>query len=107
MENGEDWKISFNLRDESKSYLNLTGYSIDAKMSKSYTSSIKYSLNPQITDVSTGLIELSMPNSGGQLITKTQDLKPGRYVYTVFITSPASITDKVLEGIITVNPSVL
>lgn len=107
MDNGEDWSVSFNLRDESGNYLNLSGYTIDAKMSKTHTSSTKYSLNAQITNVSTGLILLSIPNTGGQLVTKTQDIKSGRYVYNVFITSLTGNTEKVIEGIITVNPSVL
>jgi hypothetical protein len=107
IENGEDWVVEFNINDEYGNYLNLTGYSVDAKMSRNFTSSIKYSLNAQIINPSTGLIRLSMPNSGGSLITKTQDLKSGRYVYNVFITSSNNITDKAVEGIITVNPSVL
>lgn len=107
IDQGEDWDVSFNLRNENGEYLNLTGYTIDAKMSKSHTSSIKYFLNPQIVDPLFGLIKLQMPNSGSSLITKTQDLKYGRYVYNIFITSPSNITEKVIEGIITVNPSIL
>ena len=107
IDNGEDWSVSFNLRDEYGDYIDLNGHTVSALMAKNYTSSIKYSLNPEITDPSTGLITLSMPNSGGQLVTKTQDLKPGRYVYSLFVTTPNGRTDKSIEGIITVNPSVL
>lgn len=107
IENGEDWEVSFNLRDEYGNFLPLTGYTVDSKMAKNYSSTTKYSLNAQIINPAQGLIKLSMPNSGGLLVTKTQDLKPGRYVYNVFITDTLGKTDKVVEGIITVNPSVL
>jgi len=107
IENGEDWEVSFNLRDAFGNFLNLTGITVTAKMAKNYTSTVKYSLNPQIVTPLEGLIKLQMPNSGGVLVTKTQDIKPGRYVYTVFIENGSGKTEKVIEGIITVKPSVL
>lgn len=107
IENGEDWEVSFNLRNEFGDFLDLAGYTVTAKMAKNYTATIKYDLNPQIIISAEGLIKLQMPNSGGVLITKTQDIKPGRYVYTVFIESNTGKTEKVIEGIITVKPSVL
>ena len=107
IDRGEDWQVSFNLRNDMGSYINLSGHTIVGKMSRNFTSVTKYSLNAQITDASTGLIKLSMPNEGGQLVTKTQDLKPGRYVYNIFVTDPSGNTEKVIDGIIIVNPSVL
>lgn len=107
IENGEDWEVSFNLRDDTGDFLDLAGYTVTAKMAKNYTSTIKYDLNPQIVIAAQGLIKLQMPNSGGNFITKTQDIKPGRYVYSIFIDSVSGKTEKVIEGIITVNPSVL
>lgn len=107
IDKGEDWEVFFNLRNNIGNYVNLSGYTVDAKMSRNFTSSIKYSLNAQIVDDFTGLIKLSIPNTGGQLVTKTQDLKHGRYVYNIFITDSSGSTEKVIEGTITVNPSVL
>jgi hypothetical protein len=107
IEKGEDWEVSFNLRDEYGEYLNLSGYTVVAKMSRNYTSSQKYNLNAQIVSPSEGLIKLQMPNSGSNLIMKTQDLNSGRYVYSIFIDSSSGKSEKVIEGIITVNPSVL
>jgi len=48
-----------------------------------------------------------MANSGGSLVQKTTDLKKGRYVWNLFITSPGGTTDKVIEGVVTVMPGVL
>lgn len=107
IEQGEDWEVFFNLQTDVGDYVDLSGYTIDAKMSKNHTSSIKYSLNPQIVDEETGLVKISIPNNGGSLVTKTQDLKQGRYVYNIFVTDNYNTTEKIIEGIITVNPSVL
>ncbi len=107
IESGSDWAVEFNLRDENGDYIDLTGYTLSCKMARNYTTSTKYSLNPQITNTAIGLIKLSMPNTGGTFVTKTQDLKPGRYVWNLLITNGQGETDKVLEGVITVKPGVL
>jgi hypothetical protein len=36
----------------------------------------------------------------------TADIVPGRYVYDVLITSPSVVKTRVIEGIVTVLPSV-
>lgn len=107
IEKGEDWEVTFNLRDEYGQYVNLSGYTVVAKMAKNYTSTQKYNLNPEIVIATEGLIKLQMPNAGSNLITKTQDLDAGRYVYSIFVDSSTGKTEKVIEGIITVKPSVL
>jgi hypothetical protein len=107
IEKGEDWEVTFNLRDEYGQYVNLSGYTVTAKMAKNYTTTEKYNLNAQIVVPNEGLIKLEMPNSGSSLITKTQDLDEGRYVYSIFVDSSNGKTEKVIEGIITVKPSVL
>lgn len=106
IDSGSDWEVTFNLREENGNYKDLTGYSVSCKMARNYTTNSKYNLNPQILDPLKGLIRLSMPNEGGQLITKTQDLKSGRYVYSLFVTDPYGRSEKTIEGIITVTPSV-
>jgi hypothetical protein len=51
---------------------------------------------------------LTIPAVGGQLVTKTQDIPEGRYVYNIRITKNAPpLTEKVIEGIVTVKGSVL
>lgn len=107
IEAGSDWAVEFNLRDENGDYIDLTGYTLSCKMARNYTTLIKYSLNPQIMDTATGLIKLSMPNTGGSLITKTQDLKPGRYVWNLLATNQGGDSDRVIEGVVTVKAGVL
>ncbi len=107
IEIGADWEVSFNLRDENGNFLDMTGYAVSAYMARNYTTTTKYSLGATVTDVTTGEVKLSMANSGGSLVQKTTDLKKGRYVWNLFITSPGGTTDKVIEGVVTVMPGVL
>jgi hypothetical protein len=103
---GSDWEVTFNLSNSNGQYIDLTGYSLSCKMAKNYTTTIKYDLNPQIIIPNSGLIRLFMPNTGGPFVTKTQDIKPGRYVYSLLITNQQGKTDRAIEGIVTVTPAV-
>lgn len=107
IESGSDWAVEFNLRDENGDYIDLTGYTLSCKMARNYTTTTKYSLNPQIITPATGLIKLSMPNTGGSLVTKTQDIKPGRYLWNLLVTNQGGDTDRVIEGIVVVKAGVL
>lgn len=109
IDQGDTFEVTFNLRNSFGNFINLTNYSVEAKMAKNYTNtSTQYSLNPTITDPITGLIQLTIPANGGQLVTKTQDIPEGRYVYNIRILNPTLTQfEKVVEGIITVKGSVL
>lgn len=104
IESGEDWSVSFNLRDEYEEYINLTSFAVAAKMAKNYRkTATKINLNPVITTSTAGEITLTL-NS-----TQTSALKFGRYVYDVIITAPLNQggdKKKVVEGIITVQEGV-
>jgi hypothetical protein len=104
IEAGEDWSVSFNLRDEYGQYINLNNFLVVAKMARNYSkTAIKINLNPVITSTPEGEVTLSL--SAGQ----TSELKFGRYVYDVVITAPLNQggkKKKVIEGIITVQEGV-
>ena len=82
----------------------LTGYTASAKMAKGYAStrtrtSITTTIN---SDPTTGIIQLSLTADQ----TNALDA-PARYVYDVEITQTSDSTiTRVIEGIITVSPSV-
>ena len=109
IDQGDTFEVSFNLRNSFGAFINLTNYTVEAKMAKNYTNtSTQYSLNPTVIDPSTGLIQLTIPAIGGQLVTKTQDIPEGRYVYNIRISkNNPPLTEKVIEGIVTVKGSVL
>jgi|TARA_B100001094_G_scaffold272484_1_gene278342 hypothetical protein len=86
------------------SAFNLTGYTAAAKMAKGYASTrTRTALTTAIaTDRTTGVITLSLTANQ----TNTLDA-PARYVYDVEITQTSDSTiTRVIEGIITVSPSV-
>ena len=81
----------------------LTGYTTEAKMAKSYGASDSVTITSALaSDPTTGVIELTLND------TQTGALDaPARYVYDVYITKTADSTvTRVIEGVITVSPEV-
>ena len=109
IEKGDTLEVEFNLRDPAGNLINLLNYTIEAKMAKNYSNTAtQYDLNPAILIPAEGLISLNMPASGGPLITKTQDIPEGRYLYNIRVfNSTLTRIEKVVEGIITVKGSVI
>jgi hypothetical protein len=104
-----DVSIDLYLIDENKSPKNLTGYQVAAKMSISYDAidSDKISfLGIVRSPAADGIVNLSLTNA------ITAELNPKkRYVYDVELShvnseTSATVVERVLEGLITVNPSV-
>jgi hypothetical protein len=102
IEQGTNFSADVTVKDTDGNALNLTGYTSEAKMSKGYSSTqTRTVLTTTIGSPLTGVISLSLPAS------ITSDLEDGRYVYDVEITQTSTSTvTRVLEGIITVSPSV-
>ena len=101
---GASFSSDVTVTDTDGDAFNLTGYSAASKMAKGYAST---RTRTQITtsiasDPTTGVITLSLTADQ----TNTLDA-PARYVYDVEITrtSDSTIT-RVIEGIITISPSV-
>ena len=99
---GSDFSQSFTLEGtDNNSPLNLTDYQVNAQMRKWAGSSTAITFTSSIEVPST---------SGKILITlsaeETLSIKPGRYVYDLLITSPTNIKTRVVEGIVTLLPSV-
>jgi hypothetical protein len=69
-------------------------------MRKSYSSSTAYTIDSTVTGTANGEITLSVTAAN------TANLSAGRYVYDLKITSPSNIVTRVVEGIVTVLPSV-
>jgi hypothetical protein len=69
-------------------------------MRKSYYSSTATDIDASVSDSANGQITLSMTAAN------TANLKAGRYVYDLMITDSNLTKTRVIEGIITVTPSV-
>lgn len=107
IDQGADVAIELHLVDANGAAKNLANHTIAAKMKKTYNSDSAdtYAFTSVIaTPSSDGIVTLGLTN------TQTDALKAGRYVYDVemsFVDSGGdTIIERVLEGQITVTPSV-
>lgn len=107
VDQGTDFSIKLELVNKDGTKKNLTGYSAAAQIRKTYSSSDSDAVtftsgfeSPR----SDGILNLTLTNS------QTGAMKAGRYVYDVEISSTDSsdntIIERILEGQITVSPSV-
>jgi hypothetical protein len=93
IEQGFDFDTTFQLEDTATAtLLDLSGYSVESQLRKTYTSSTAVSFASTITDATKGKVQISMAS------TITADLKPGRYVYDVKLTTSGGATSKPVEG---------
>jgi len=93
IEQGFDFDTTFQLEDTATAnLLDLTGYTVESQLRKTYTSSTAVSFASTITDATKGKVQISMAS------TITADLKPGRYVYDVKLTTGGGSISKPVEG---------
>lgn len=100
LEQGANFNTVLDLKDSAGGILNLAGYTVAAQMRKSYYSTTATNFTITVTDAAAGQITMSMNSAN------TANVSPGRYVYDVLITSGASVKTRIIEGIVTILPSV-
>ena len=100
LEQGANFNTVLDLKDSAGGILNLAGYTVAAQMRKSYYSTTATNFSITVTDAAAGQITMSMNSAN------TANVTPGRYVYDVLITSGASVKTRIIEGIVTILPSV-
>jgi len=106
IDQGADATIQLELVNQDGSAKNLVNHSVTAKLKKNYSDSSgeATTFTTAVTNASAGTASMSLTN------TQTDALKAGRYVYDVelsFVDSDGdTIIERVLEGRITVTPSV-
>ena len=107
IDKGTDVTLQLELEDTNGNAKNLTNYTVAGKVKKTY--------NTSDSDATAFTAEVKAPATGGVVNlsltnTQTDALKAGRYVYDVeisFVDSDAqTVIERVLEGTITVTPSV-
>lgn len=99
VDQGTDYSTSVNLTDADGNIVPLTGYTANAQMRRTYSSSNSVSFGVTL-ETANGVVKLSLSDA------QTANIIAGRYVYDVIVTSPASITSRIVEGIVTVTPRV-
>ena len=99
IDQGSTYSTTLSLTTETDEAMDLTGYSGAAQIRKHYTSSNSYSFGVELNSTA-GTVTLSMSANN------TANIASGRYVYDVEITSGSGAVTRVVEGIVTVTPSV-
>lgn len=100
MDQGADFTVTITLQDSNGVALDLTGYTGNSLIRQSFYSDLNvFALNVSILSPTTaGNIQLSLPYAN------TSVIPAGRYAYDVLITN-GTLTNKVLQGIMVVNPT--
>ena len=101
IDQGANFSTTVTIEDGNSSALDLTGYTALAQIRKTYQSTTATDFTSTFdADRTTGLITISLTD------TQTAALEEGRYVYDLLITDLSGTKTRVVEGIVTVNPSV-
>lgn len=100
IDQGSTFKADIDVTDADGDALNLAGYTVAGQLRKNYSSSTSTDFTASVTSTINGTIRISLS------ATQTNDLKAGRYVYDVEITSSTGEVTRVLEGQVEVTPGV-
>ena len=100
IEQNADFTTTITVNDGTGAAQNLTSYTAAAQMRKSYYSSTANNFTVAISNAANGEITMTMTAAN------TANLTAGRMLYDLLITSPTSVKTRVVEGIVTILPSV-
>ncbi|CAB5221913.1 hypothetical protein UFOVP242_137 [uncultured Caudovirales phage] len=101
IDQGTDFSANLIIKDSTGTARDLTGYTGNAQLRRSYASTTNVQFTVNIATPSTGVVTLTLANAA------TANLKYGRYVYDLELTkSSANTIERAYEGIVTVYPEV-
>ena len=100
IDQGATFTTTVTVTDANGDAVNLSGYSVAAQIRKTFLSSTATAFTATISNASSGEITISLTP------TQTATLEAGRFVYDVVITASGGTKTRVVEGQVTVNPSV-
>ena len=100
IDQGATFTTTVTVTDSNGDAVNLSGYSVAAQIRKTFLSSSATAFTASISNASSGEITISLTP------TQTTALEAGRFVYDVLITASGGTKTRVVEGQVTVNPSV-
>lgn len=87
--------------DGAETAFNLTGYTVSASLRKHFASSTSTDFTTVVVSPATaGQVTISLTD------VQTSALDRGRYVWDMVVTSSGGTKTRVVEGVVTVNPSV-
>ena len=97
IDQGSEFSNEILLTDTDGTPLDLTSYAAASQIRKWYGASNSVSFDTSIVD---GAIVLSLN------VESTSSISAGRYLYDVVLINPSNTVTRVVEGMVTVNPSV-
>ena len=102
VDQGSTFSTILSLTDDTTNLpINVSGYSINANIKKSYYSTNNTAVfTSTINDAANGNVTISLSSS------VSVNIKAGRYVYDVKTTSAANVVTRIIEGILTITPRV-
>jgi hypothetical protein len=98
IDQGADFSTTINVTDENGDIVDLTSYTGVGQIRKHYSSLTKTDLNINLSVG--GILTLGLSANASNA------LEPGRYVYDVELTSSLGDVIRIIEGIVTITPSV-
>lgn len=99
IDQGTTFSTSLVLSGDNDELYDLTNYTASSKIKKHYTSSNSISFT---TSINTSISEITLSLTAQQ----TDAIKPGRYLYDLEIAENANTVIRVIEGTVTVTPSI-
>jgi hypothetical protein len=102
IDQGTTFNNIINITDDvTNAAVNVSGYSFESQIRRSYYSAnITANIVCTITNAANGEVTMNMTAAN------TANIKPGRYVFDVKSIDTFDVVNRILEGIITINPSV-
>lgn len=99
IEQGTTFSTSITVTDSNNALINLTSYTAEAQIRKHYTSNTYISFDTSI-NTNTSVITLSLDSN------TTSGIEYGRYVYDCLLTDSSGNKSRLIEGTLTISPSV-
>ena len=101
VDQGATFQTIVQVNDETGSARNISGFNARGQLRRSYFSSANVQFTTAINNPANGEVIVSLTAA------QTANLRYGRYVYDIELTSNADVTvERILEGIVTVYPEV-
>lgn len=98
IDQGTTYSTSFQVNGDDGNPLDLSSYTINSYIRKTYTSSSYVAFSTSANN--SGYVTLSLSSNS------SSNLVAGRYVYDVEAVSSSNTTSRLIEGIVTVTPQV-
>lgn len=88
------------LTNQNGTPMNLTGFTVKSQFRKSYQSSTAINFTASIYDAAAGKVRLQLSPSD------TTNIRSGRYLYDIELTSPTGDKIRPLEGLVILTPEI-